>query len=184
MKGRPMSLSSTQPTVLAFDPGGTTGWSLLTVPAKMLVSRECSLTKLFESRLDWKHGQICGPEPVQTTEMLRLCRLNRRACILVEDFTLRMFNQDKEILSPVRLTAMLDYALHSRYDTRTTFRQQPSEAMDVVTDAYLKQLGLYERKGGMGHARDADRHAVLWLRKAHDLRLGPARRHKWWPHLF
>lgn len=179
-----MSLSSQHPTVLAFDPGGTTGWSLITVPKMLLSTRDSPITELFDARKDWQHGQISGNECDQVDAMLRLCRLHFHACIVIEDFTLRRFDHDKEMLSPVRLTAMLDYALHARSDRRTTFRQQPSEAMQIATDTYLKQLNLYERKGGMGHARDADRHAVLWLRKAHDARRGPARRHEWWPHLF
>jgi hypothetical protein len=177
--------SAEHPTVLAFDPGGTTGWSVLTVSRQAMLNKKASVATMFGTALFWDHGQIDSKdEDVAAEDMLRLCRQYPDACILVEDFIIRMFNQDKEVLSPVRLTAKLDFALHFVGDPRYTFRQQPSEAMGTATDDYLKEIDLYERKGGLGHARDADRHSVLWLRKAHDLRLGPKRRAEWWPHLF
>ena len=43
--------------------------------------------------------------------------------------------------------------------------QTPGDAKGVVTDALLRKLGWYDMTVGMDHARDALRHATLWLLK-------------------
>ena len=39
-------------------------------------------------------------------------------------------------------------------------------AKNTATDDRLKAWDLYQREGGMEHARDADRHAITFLRRA------------------
>lgn len=174
-------MSDDQATVLAIDPGGTTGWSMMSVPPEALSDPKVSILE----NLTWGHGQVDSTD--ERDAVCHLCELalgRDHTVILIEDFTIRRFDQSTDFLSPVRITAMLDFALWSAGIATRTYRQQPSEAKGVATDSRLKEWGLYERTGGLEHARDADRHAITWLRKAKDLKTGAARRHEWWPLLF
>jgi hypothetical protein len=169
------------PTVLAVDPGGTTGWSVLSVHPDCLTAPDIPI---LANITHWSHGQVdCKYENAGVDALCELIEGWPGACVLIEQFVIRRFDQQSDFLSPVRITAALDYAVR-RLGVWTTYRQQPSEAMQGATDARLRSWGLYQREGGMQHARDADRHAIMWLRKAKDPKLGERRRHEWWPHLY
>lgn len=170
------------PTVFAIDPGGTSGWSTLSVHPEALVDPQISI---LENITLWEHGQVdcLEDESYGVLELMRLAGIYMPAAFLLEQFVIRRFDQKEDFLSPVRITAAFDLGMRLAGIERT-YRQQPSEAMTTCTDARLKEWGLYERKGGMGHARDADRHAILWLRKAKDPKQGRVRRHQWWPHVY
>jgi hypothetical protein len=172
-----------QPTVFATDPGGVTGWS------KMTISREALLdTSLmpWEGIERWEHGQVDHRED-ERAGVDKLYHVAARwpgAAILQEQFDLRMLSQDPDLLYSVRIIAMFDYALRG-LGVCETFRQTPSDAKKESTDDRLKRWGFYVRTGGMGHARDADRHALLMIRKARLPGLkGQVNRRRWWPHLF
>jgi hypothetical protein len=85
------------------------------------------------------------------------------AAIVVEDFQLRMFNQDREVLSPARLRLGIQAEEMLHGSGRVPFLQQPSEALHASTDERLKRANLYF--AGMPHATDAARHAVTFLRR-------------------
>lgn len=170
------------PTVFAVDPGGTTGWSVLSVRPEALADPK---VLILANITMWQHGQVdCLTDELWGVSILQEIAMTvPGSVVLVEQFVIRRFDQKEDFLSPVRITAAFDYALRTRAGVRT-YRQQPSEALRTCTDARLKEWGLYEREGGMGHARDADRHGVLWLRKAKDPKQGRVRRHEWWPHIY
>lgn len=196
---------SDSPVVVAYDPGETTGWSVMRVHPEALVDDDVKILSNLEF---WTHGQIdCGfrrgtplvrdifdgqgrleyndlavnteGENEGVEEMLQIFDNFPGACALLEDFIIRQHNQSREFLTPVRITAAYDYGLYLR--GYQSFRQQPSEAKSTATDPRLKAWGLYERAGGMNHARDADRHAITWLRKC-STRKGL--REACWPHLY
>lgn len=85
------------------------------------------------------------------------------AALVIEDFQLRMFNQDREVLSParIRLALQVEEILHGAAG-RVPFLQQPS-VMTSVPDERLKRANLYFR--GMPHATDAARHLAAFLRR-------------------
>jgi hypothetical protein len=164
------------PTVVAIDPGETTGWSVMSVHPEALSEGDVSI---LQNILHWTHGQIVGDENAQASEVLGIVDMFPGACVLIEDFILRTANAGREVLSPVRITAKIEYGLW--LVGAVSYRQMPSEAKSVATDDRLKSWGFYERAGGLQHARDADRHALTWLRKS--------KQHAWmraacWPHLF
>jgi hypothetical protein len=103
------------------------------------------------------------------------------AALVIEDFLLRKKVMDRELLSPVRLTAALELAVDYEGFHMTLHRQSPAEAKTTATDARLKEWGLYRRAGGMEHARDADRHSITFLRKA---KMRGSIRGEAWPHLY
>lgn len=102
------------------------------------------------------------------------------AALVIEDFLLRKKVMDRELLSPVRLTAALELAIEYEGLQMTLHRQTPADKASI-TDARLKDWGLYKRAGGMEHARDADRHSILFLRKA---KARGSVRGEAWPHLY
>lgn len=101
------------------------------------------------------------------------------AAVVIEDFVLRQMRMDRELLSPVRITSAVGYAMWRK--GRDYHVQSPTDAKRVCTDERLKEWGMYDPYGGLRHARDADRHAILFLRKA---KQKAAFRAAAWPHLY
>ncbi len=101
------------------------------------------------------------------------------AVIVIEDFILERSEKSRDLLSAVRVTARLDQELWER--GRRSFKQDRANAKGTMNNARLKEFGIYQIAGGLGHARDADRHAVYFLRRCQNK---PQLRHEAWPHLF
>ena len=204
------------PCAIAFDPGETTGWSLM-MPKSIVSPDETEVTlnhagtHVVASRpvvlgidageiILHKHGQIdCGRgqgelnsddennpglnpegECAGIARMVQLCDEYPNAVVVVEDFIVNFNKIDKSraALSPVRITAKLEQELWQR--GRRIFVQSTS-IKSTMNDERLKELGRYQRAGGLNHARDADRHALHWLRRC---QTSAELRHKSWPWLF
>jgi hypothetical protein len=151
---------------IAFDPGGTTGWSVFGVHIDAIYAPEFRLKDNIEF---WSAGQFFGPERSQCAEMWALVEAWPRAKIVMEDFVLRKFTSARELLSPVRITARFDERLACEGDDRCIILQQSSLAMTAFTDDRLRRLGLYNHLSGQEHARDSVRHNLTWLRRAKKL---------------
>lgn len=158
--------------VLALDPGGTTGACLIIVEAAVLAPAG---SPMLEGLIAWEQWQVGGPENQQVDTIMGHIESNPEAAIVIEGFQLRTMAAE---LSPVRITAAIDWAMHSSYPGKPLFRQMPSLGKRITNDR-LKRGGLY-RSDGNEHARDATRHAVMFLRRAKkDLALQAQA----WPHL-
>jgi hypothetical protein len=162
------------PTVVALDPGGTTGWCVFQCHPESLIDPEV----LVLDNIDyWQSGQFTGSEDQQAADIFNLICSWAGCAVLIEDFVLRMMSPDRDLLSPVRITAKVEHLLWQR--ELTFFKQMPSEAKTTATDDRLKSWKLY--KPGEEHGRDATRHAITFMRKA---------RSRWmlrmyaWPHLY
>lgn len=96
------------------------------------------------------------------------------AIVACEDFIVRRMDSSRDFLSPVRITAALKLAIaneskwlrqdkegHELYFTL----QSPSEAKTVCKDGRMDKWGYEIRTQQDRHSRDADRHAVLLLRR-------------------
>lgn len=165
-------------TVIAIDPGGTTGWAVWEVHPEALFDPEVSILQNVNF---WTHGQTdCGStkgnlgksshagisttgEAAGVAELVGLCRSWPGSAVVIEDFIIRRMDQGRDFLSPVRITAAISQWLWQM--DRIYFVQQPAFAKTTATDARLKAWGIYARSGGMQHARDADRHAITFLRQ-------------------
>lgn len=186
----------TAPTVIAIDPGGTTGWSVMVVHPEALTDPDVPILANIEH---WSNGQI-GARPellgaknpsareLQAEERRCVKTLMRDvflrwpgAAVVIEDFILRKMSKSRDLLSPVRLTSALEYALMDEELEVTFHKQTPSQAKGTATDDRMKQWGLYKRAGGMQHARDADRHSITFLRSC---KSKGGMRHLAWPHLY
>lgn len=171
-------------SVIAIDPGGTTGWSFLCVEPYALSDAE---EKVLGNITTHCHGELSSNvggnsadgEAICVDDLWEFIEAWPNAAIVIEDFVIRNNDRSRQFLSPVRITAQLEY-LCWKYN-RKHFRQTPADAKTTVSDDRLKSWRLYDSDGGLGHARDADRHAILFLRRAkQDANL----RAMAWPHLY
>jgi hypothetical protein len=149
-------------TVVAFDPGGTTGWCVMSVEPRHLLGTKPVHKKLAH----FACGQIAGGENSQADEMYDLLDLWDDSAWLCEDFIVRKFLRHREFLSPVRITARIEYRMSHAYPFRPMFKQQPALAMSAVTDDRQKEWGLWSI--GQPHARDATKHALTFLMRARE----------------
>jgi hypothetical protein len=165
--------------VIALDPGGTTGWSVMMVHPDALVDPDISVLSNIEH---WTHGQFTGNEDDQAKQIIDLVEAWPDSALVMEQFKVRQMAVD---LSPVRIIAKVEFGLKWMLDEDTIkptrFMQMPALAKSTVTDARLREWGLYERAGGMEHARDADRHALTFLRRAKER---AQLRQQAWPYLY
>ena len=173
--------------ILAFDPGGTTGWSLCVLPTQWGTQSIFTMPQdvILRSKVHWYHGQIdcILSEDHGVHHMIRLIEEWPHAAIVVEDFILRPHNHEtsRDLLSPVRITAKIEH--HLWRNNRKMWLQTPAQAKTVSSDDRLKAWGVYTKEGGLQHARDADRHVILFLRRCMGVK-GTATRNVAWPHLF
>ena len=196
-RGKQQPTTDLRPTIIALDPGETTGWSLIRVDLKVLSDR----LDLSNNIVLHQHGQIdCGKtqgaldvmdksdpglnadgEARGVERILYLIDQNPDAAIIVEDFivNMRKLTKARHGLSPVRITARLEQELWHR--NRYILRQSVSDAKGSMNDERLKEFDRYQRTGGLNHARDADRHAMLFLRKC---QTNAQLRHLAWPQTF
>lgn len=158
--------------VCAFDPGIRTGWAWYDVDRIDM----CSLgTRVGLKGADREFGTFdtSRGERFHVDQMVAVTRgcwawakvdpERDTFVVTIEDFILQMMSSDRELLAPVRLTARyLDRMETSGLAiwNKTT----ASEAKRTVTDERLKIWNQYVPSSG-DHARDAQRHAILVLRK-------------------
>lgn len=156
------------------DPGVTTGWSIHRVPIDLLL-REGQVGAMRQCK--WSSGQFNhGSTSANVDQFLDLCRAAYERIADEEDvfvlgtegFTLRILTTEPSLLEPVKFNAVAEDRL--RGTGWWVEHQQPSEAKNTITDARLKLWGAF--KPGADHARDAQRHGLLFLRRfAADVRV-------------
>lgn len=179
--------------MFGLDPGITTGWSALKVPVGRLLAVGATRTL---SRCRWAHGQIqrsaigdTGSLAQSASDSAHVDQIFRHVAhiyesfvsdpaeedeweadvfvYVMEHFSLRMLSMDTNLLAPVRVEEKFLDRLWVKGITTPIFLQSPSDAKRVATDDRLKSWGMYDRASGP-HARDADRHNILFLRKFSD----------------
>lgn len=177
--------------VVAFDPGGKTGWCVMRINYAALLAGGLSGVALSHPDpevFSFRAGFFEGPEPYQAEMMMALLRgtwmhgegvwdagedSDLFVCV-VESFYLRMMGGE-ELLSPVRISAMF-----SQLAWRSLFLpvvpQSPSDAFRTITDKVLLRLNLWTGpEGKVGeHQRDATKHAALMARRMCDVRYASA----------
>lgn len=122
-------------------------------------------------------SMVDAGEVMQVRQIAGLLDNFPEAALVIEDFSLRTQNKDRETLSPTRLRLAIETEEILHGVGRVPFLQQPSE-MHVATDDRLKRALLY--MPGMVHATDAARHAAIFFRRCRsdaDLRAQAFPRH-------
>lgn len=174
--------------IIGVDPGGVTGWSLLSLPPLVAGKDIWTLKQdqIIANRHLWEHGQIdCKSgdlgELWGSDTLLKLIRQYPGAVVVMESFQLRQMAVD---LSPVRIIARVEDSMWRQGRLDQLLYQAPA-AKATANDARLKAWGVYTSDGGLSHARDADRHVMIFLRRCLE-RGSKARvlRETAWPHIY
>jgi hypothetical protein len=168
-------------TVVAFDPGETTGVCIMSTTPDDLRWPKAGL----QNAMKFKTSQIdCTDENRGVNEMLAIAAQYPFAAIVMEDFIIDFKKIDKarHTLAPVRITAKFEFGMNGLRNT--FFLQLPGLVKPTCTDERLKIWGLYDRNSGR-HARDATRHAYFFLRNCQGDSL-KAKEKRWqaWPQVF
>jgi len=159
---------------VGFDPGEATGWAVLRLDLDKLVKLGFAELVLRggPDAVAWSAGEFRASENTMADQMVGLLRgvwmdgefgegeLSDVLAVSVEDFILRMLSTDRNLLSPVRVTAAFNYARREVPIPVTRF--SASDAKRVVTDERMKALNLWME--GSDHPRDALRQAILLAR--------------------
>lgn len=166
--------------VLAYDPGGTTGWCVACIKPKDLLGDKPLGHRLLTH---FAHGQIIGSEDTQVDELVELVDAWPRAAVVGESFVQKIKNTGLETdvaYSPVRINAVVRWWLAT--EDRYLFKQSAQQAKSRWTDERLEAAKL-SPDGGYAerHARDGVRHAVLFLGRAREQK---GLRHRAWPQFF
>jgi hypothetical protein len=155
--------------VTAIDPGGVTGICTLWYWKEGLLSPSVPVQRCM---MAWEASCLYGEENEQTLAALRWISERTTAGMdtTIEDFILQSAIKGRELLSPVRIGHKLDYqfwrGIRVAAGDKRVFKptwQSANDAKNVVNDNRLKQYAMYTP--GPDHARDATRHAILWLRR-------------------
>lgn len=174
-------------TTVWVDPGGTTGWGVMSVDPYILTCDK----PIHHNIAHWACGDTHGNENQMSSEMLELYDAWEDAAIGCESFVIRKFLQHREFLSPVRVRAKIEYGLwlQEKWQAdeddrpmgrgRWLFTQEPSLAKRTLTDERQRQWNLWEP--GPDHKRDAVKHCYTFLQRCQEK---PRLRATAWPMLF
>lgn len=145
-------------TVIALDPGGTTGWAILSVNVEAFTFNDgTSLIKYIRHK---DSGQFYGEPNEQADEIGDLFEAWPTAAICLEHFEPRQAHYE---VSAIQVETIAEYIAWVDSRDSTLFKQLPSLALSTITDDRLKRWKLY--KAGEPHGRDAFRHALMFMRR-------------------
>lgn len=170
--------------IIGIDPGVTTGLSLigwdgdkppLPQDVEVWYSDQISyggsgnVKDLYSTEGGFVEQEICRQIQLFILHVYSQCD---NLYIAIEDFIIRRVDTSRDFLSPVRLTAGILQAiypilteLHGDGERANIMFQSPSDAKGVCTDARMDKWGYAIKTQKDRHSRDADRHAVLLLRR-------------------
>lgn len=165
-------------TVIAYDPGGTTGYAILIWNLAAILDRNLKLEEAIHRK---KFGEITGSLYEQGHQLNELFFQYPAAAVVGEGFIVRQFNQSDDFLKPVEINAIAEYCLGAQ--SRRLIKQQPALAKSTISDDILRNYDM--RHHNSPHARDASRHALTFARRASAVtKDGRKLRQQSWPHLF
>jgi hypothetical protein len=147
-----------------FDPGaGATGWTHFVVNAKAFSRPE---HKILANLISWNCGEFTGTENEQLRQAERLIlsrhlgQFRNRWDVGTEDFQLTQTKGGKNLLSPERINAVLDWIC---FNQGITLKYQNRAMRTQTTKEKLKLYGF-----GTGFRKDefaAMQHTVLHLKR-------------------
>lgn len=171
-------------SIACIDPGETTGlwWGCFGIrelrqgPWAALQSARKDKRMLFDQQSTDGRGDLATAMEIDAwLEMLD--GLTRRVSdnklegvhvVVIEDFILQTQTMKRDLLSPVRLTAMIEAYIYQRSFQRQYLpievkKQMPSSAKTVITNDRMKRNG-FVWSHNRRHEWDAFRHGALYLR--------------------
>lgn len=152
--------------IVAIDPGGTIGWAHFLLDFKAFSRPEHSVLR---NLLFWDSGEFTGTEEDNISECLDLIRKARygkgpftsATDVVIEDFDLVQTIGGKNLLSPVRIAAVLNWECPRQFAIRPVM--QARQMRTNVTKPRLAAWGFGSRFRKDEFA--AMQHAVTWLRR-------------------
>ena len=156
-----------------FDPGGTIGWAHFIVDYRAFSRPEHKVLRYLKS---WDCGEFTGQEHEQLDDALALVRrahfgdmpYTTRTDVVSEDFELTQLVGGNNLLSPVRINAVLDWECRKQ---GLRLRLQKRQARTNVTPERLMEFGFKstgKRWTTTGRGKDAFaamQHGVVSLRR-------------------
>lgn len=158
------------PSAFWIDPGVVTGCCVVWFDPIVLLDQQNG--SMLKSVLAWSAWMESGGENHQVRQLVKTIADigGEHLQVGVESFVPRRLDQSKAFLSPVRIRAALEFAAWSGIKgwdgvrrNMSVVSQTPADAKNVVTDGRLREWNFWTP--GPDHARDATRHALLYLRK-------------------
>ena len=149
--------------IFACDPGGTTGWSLMLLPALLNGNPIFNYPQevVVAAKKRWWHGEInCYEEDYGVYQLIKILEQWPSAAVIFEDFFVRQMAVD---LSPIRIISKVEYYLWTQ--GRRMLKQQAGHAKPAISNERMKVWGIYTSEHALQHARDADRHAFFFMRR-------------------
>jgi len=151
--------------IVAFDPGGVIGWAHLVIDFRAFITPR---SKVLANLLDWNTGELKGTEHANIAECVKLVRQARygempyhsKTDVVTEDFELTQLVGGHNLLSPVRLNAILEWEITQVGGVN--FVYQKRQLRTGVTRERLKLMGL--RPTGKDSFA-ALQHGITWARR-------------------
>lgn len=157
--------------LIAFDPGGTVGWAYFTVHFKAFSRPEHRVLRYVKS---WDCGEFTGSEHEQLASAIELVHQARwgpmpyvsSVDVVTEDFDLIQTVGGKELVSPIRINAVLDFVCLTRYGLELIYQKRQFRTQ--ITADRLRAFGFEGRWVTSGRGKDAFaamQHAIARLRQ-------------------
>src|ERR1700755_2394176 len=158
--------------IIAIDPGGTTGWAHLVCDYRAFSRPDHKALAYLKS---WDCGEFSGAESGQCERAVSLIHraigdtpqstFRNRTDVVGEDFDLVQTIGGHDLLSPVRINAVLAWECRKQ---ALTYTLQNRSLRTNITAAQLNLFGFEGRWTKTGKGKDmfaAMQHAVVWLRR-------------------
>lgn len=166
--------------LFAIDPGGVTGWAWFQVNYRAFSRPE---NKILANVEDWDCGELAGSEHQQLQTLSEMFRerhfspppFNSRVDVVSEDFDLVQTIGGKNLLSPVRINAVLSWICAQQ---GVGFSLQRRTMRTSVTPTRLELFGFQGPWRTQGKGKDmfaAMQHGIVWLRRLKE----ESKRHPW-----
>lgn len=133
-------------TLLALDPGGTTGWAVGRLEGQTM-QLAIGQTMLTLADMHWLLEQV---------DLFA-------TAVIYEDFEYRNKTRAGLDLTPVKLIGVIELAKELQPENHPIvyYRQKAATGKAYWTDPKLKEIGAYQR--GTPHGRDASRHLLHYM---------------------
>jgi hypothetical protein len=147
-------------TVLALDPGGTTGWASYQaeVMSYAALGDETQTPKYEYYDEKWERGQLAGIDHQKALYTLMGLKHTDEYYIVCERFVERPDNKGAIDIAQKYIGVVELFAIDRQANL---VMQMPAQAKGFVKDATIKKLGLWFP--GQRHAMDATRHLLFFL---------------------
>lgn len=161
--------------LISFDPGGTTGWAHFVLSYRAFSRPE---HKVLAHLISWDCGEFTGDEKQQLglavgliTRNIRGGEFRPRMDVVGEHFDLTQLVGGSELLSPVRINAVLDWEcgkLGLRYQEQGRQLRTNKTPERVLTMGFYSPLNRGGRWTKTGRGKDAFaamQHGIVWLQR-------------------